>query len=778
MNETINGVLSYVKQESVPEDEKHLMVEELLKDLRYYAKTIEDPLEDIIRAEIRARLIKAINFDPSVCHTPFGEHRTTVLYEAIRLGLDDIVNTMLDLEHMKFRPEGKPCTYVTERDFLMAVQQDKLSLDTIKRLNTLNYHLNISDRHGVTPLMHAAQKGRMEVVEYLLAESADISAKDRYGWTAFDHAVRNNIMTPELLKKLHSPEQNINSGPITPLICVAANGNVEVAEYLLANGAKLELTDSRGDTAFHIAVKRNPVGVELLEKLWLSGMDIDKGESGLFAGRTPLMHAAMNANVEVMDYLLAKGADITVADGNGDTAFNYAFWSKHESVELLEKLSYPGQDINRGPFTPLMHAAANGNVEVMDYLLANGADLTKTDRCGRTAFGNAVRHNHLNPEQLEKLWSPAEDINSNQPGSSSITPLMNAASESNVEVVDYLIAKGADINVVDCLGRTAFFHMIRFGKPSKELLAKLWTRKQDINFVEPVMERTPLMYAAGKGDAELVAYLLAKGADKEVVNKRGQTAFDIAVLHNKANVELLKTLLPSDSNMNLADNRGLTPLMHAVKTGDKAVILFLLNANANANANANPEYVAFNGTTVSSHAREAGHLGLYQQACKQYMQQQINLLLQNYRSSCLQSLFSKRHKPDHIAVAAILRNAVNNEGLSFDNMKCIINKCFLTLVNKGTKLYKPLKMLSTKFPQPGSEKYTSSELKEMTVGLLPDEMLTEESESVMVPLVGSVKYSSLQLEKLTTVSQLDEAPRDERDVGVLGVEESKSYMAP
>lgn len=114
-------------------------------------------------------------------------------------------------------------------------------------------------------------------------------------------------------------------------------------------------------------------------------------------GYTALMSAARGAQVEVIRFLLARGADATLADQNGFTALRCAVMQPSSDGAreaacvriLVEAGAEPNvRDGNDG--TPLMGAAWFGCVEAARELLQRGADATLVDKKGRTAKDLAI----------------------------------------------------------------------------------------------------------------------------------------------------------------------------------------------------------------------------------------------------------------------------------------------------------------------------------------------------------------------------------------------------
>jgi hypothetical protein len=93
-------------------------------------------------------------------------------------------------------------------------------------------------------------------------------------------------------------------------------------------------------------------------------------------GVTCLMDAAYKNNIEIVRYLLGKGADVNRKDKNGSTAMHYAARNKNDNKLIVELLLKHGADIehqNTEGETCLMIASSRKNVEVVRYLLEKGA---------------------------------------------------------------------------------------------------------------------------------------------------------------------------------------------------------------------------------------------------------------------------------------------------------------------------------------------------------------------------------------------------------------------
>lgn len=92
-------------------------------------------------------------------------------------------------------------------------------------------------------------------------------------------------------------------------------GHLKVANYLIKNGAALELQNNDGETPLMIASRHGHL--EMVSKLLDAGVNIDTQDK---RGLTSLMHAALRNNKDIVELLLNEGADKNIQDNNGNTA--------------------------------------------------------------------------------------------------------------------------------------------------------------------------------------------------------------------------------------------------------------------------------------------------------------------------------------------------------------------------------------------------------------------------------------------------------------------------
>ncbi len=231
--------------------------------------------------------------------------------------------------------------------------------------------------------------------------------------------------------------------------------------------------------------------------------------------------------------------------------------------------------------TSLHEASAAGHDEVVRYLLEHGANPTVRDKKGETPLFRAARNGHNNVMKVyaEKLGKKLKtesdpqktDEHCNLAGS---TLLLPAAWGGHAEVVQTLLAAGVDPNKADANGNTALLFAVRQFPVAKDaaLTAEEMKRAEqyrailkallnhapavDVNATD-INGNTALIYAAQKGDAELVKLVAEQpGADYSVCNLWGYNALAQAIV--AGHIDLAKQMYAAGAVPTPAEVEALT----------------------------------------------------------------------------------------------------------------------------------------------------------------------------------------------------------------------------
>ena len=165
------------------------------------------------------------------------------------------------------------------------------------------------------------------------------------------------------------------------------------------------------------------------------------------AADSPVADAAMAGDIAAVRALLADGADVNAAQGDGMTALHWA--AEHGDARLAEMLLYAGavvEPVTRiGGYTPLHIAARTGSDAVALMLLGAGADaaaaapgtgttpLHLAATAGSAPLVTALLDRGADPDAREDVWGQ--------------TPLIFAASMNRADAIRALLAAGADPDI-------------------------------------------------------------------------------------------------------------------------------------------------------------------------------------------------------------------------------------------------------------------------------------------------------------------------------------------
>ena len=146
--------------------------------------------------------------------------------------------------------------------------------------------------------------GHVETVKYLISHCAMIHARDRYGHTALDDALRfNQHQAIELLREAGAALNQAKQNGATPLIMACQQGQLECAQLLRDVGADVNQARLSGATPLLVACERGQL--ECVQLLLEAGAAIDQACND---GAAPLFAACHFGHLEVAKLLSSYGA--------------------------------------------------------------------------------------------------------------------------------------------------------------------------------------------------------------------------------------------------------------------------------------------------------------------------------------------------------------------------------------------------------------------------------------------------------------------------------------
>lgn len=315
-----------------------------------------------------------------------------------------------------------------------------------------------------------------------------------------------------------SPDEPRRPDGSTPLQWAVFNGDLAETQRLLKLGADPRTTNNYGVNALLLAA--DIADTALIGALLKAGADANSANAD---GETALHLVARSANVEAARLLVKAGARVDAREAFGEqTPLMWA--SARRQPQMMEFLISKGADIN-----------ANGAVRDYQRVATSESRAKSMDRGGLTPLMYAAKENCR--ECVEVLLKHKVDVD--KPDPSRVVPLSIAMLNGNWDIAKRLIEAGADVNQWDWFGRSPL-HVAIANMTSTGSRSPLDSDKPN--------------KATGR---DVINLLVERGADPNQQLYFGAT-------------------------FGASADRGLTPFLAAVATGDIDLVKLLLAHGANA----------------------------------------------------------------------------------------------------------------------------------------------------------------------------------------------------
>ena len=339
--------------------------------------------------------------------------------------------------------------------------------------------INAADKSGYTPLLNAAERGNMAIVEILTERGADLAARTLEGATAFGLAAGSTNRL--LLEWLSAKQPALDAKDQAPALQHAAlYGRLANVQWLLDKGVPVSVTINSG-TPLHAAAGGPGLVAEWRQERRLgvpSRPPPRPNDVGDDAG-------SEDDYARIVSLLLKSGAEVNAADSNGRTPLHIAVnCGCLPTADILLQHQADAQARNMYGKTPLHDAAALSDDRMVELLLANGARIEAKDNDQCTPLHNAAAWGNL--VTVKALLAHGADVSTRDRYRT--TPLHWAVMTTNVLLVTLLLDAGAAINALDMAGRTPLHQAADTGREAvvKLLLEhKAATTALDVNSDTP-----------------------------------------------------------------------------------------------------------------------------------------------------------------------------------------------------------------------------------------------------------------------------------------------------
>ncbi|XP_041097088.1 transient receptor potential cation channel subfamily A member 1-like [Polyodon spathula] len=420
--------------------------------------------------------------------------------------------------------------------------------------------MNLEGDLGNTPVMLACSIDNHEALNLLLTRGARLCEQNKLGHFAIHSAAfSGSKKSMEIILKKgeelgHQTERHINyvdkSGS-SPLHLAVHGGNIEVIQLCIASGAKIDLQQSDKSTALHFACTQGAIeAVKLMLSTYNGGLDVVNLIDG--AHQTLLHKATMFDHVELVEYLLMKGANIDSLDCESHS--------------------------------PLLQATTCGAWKTVELLVRKGANVKLKDSCGCNFL-------HLAVQQPKGLKNISEEILQLK----DVKELLNDEDNEGCVPLHYACRLGIQESVTNMLGLKVSLHLKSKDKKSPLHFAagfgrfntchQLLETMRDSRLLNEGDEKgmTPLHLASQNGHIKVVELLLRKGA-LFLCDYKGRTCLHYAAVEGYT--QTMKILLEKNINLiDKADEEGNTALHLAAREGHVSSVSLLLSKGAEISLN-------------------------------------------------------------------------------------------------------------------------------------------------------------------------------------------------
>ncbi|XP_055346257.1 ankyrin repeat and KH domain-containing protein 1-like isoform X2 [Paramacrobiotus metropolitanus] len=453
-------------------------------------KTLCTPLMLAVRDGSKEIVQLLLDYDADV--TRRDKDGKTAIMEACAAGRDDLVQLLIDhgscvadtdngnwnslthaaanghvrcaevvMRHLKYDKETQ------ERLKEVVKKEDKRNKKTKEKgkPNELDDY-DEAETAAESALAIAAQKGQYEFVKWYLAKKEQFKASEAEIQAACSRACYSKRLDlVRLVVEDYGAKVN-PEGPVieTPLCAAAACGDADIVKYLLTRGARVNESDASGFTPLMRACNEgngNLVPVLLHHEANVNAQNVQEDNSTPLCyavrkgnleivrtlvsaqanvnlgGTPPLLLAISMCNADAVEYLLANGANPVQKSSHNDTAL--AFAAEVGNFDLVKRFHGLGCDVDcvgEKGYTPLMRAAKKGSLEIIEYLLANGASINRassTNDC--TALSLACNKGWI--KIIEFLLE--RGANRHIKLKDNVTPLLEAVKSGNSEAADLVL---------------------------------------------------------------------------------------------------------------------------------------------------------------------------------------------------------------------------------------------------------------------------------------------------------------------------------------------------
>lgn len=331
---------------------------------------------------------------------------------------------------------------------------------------------------GMPPVVQAAKDADWARLSSLLSTQSNVQAVYGDGTSALHWAsYHDNVQAAVELIERGIDVDSVTDLGVTPLWLAADNGSSAMVDALLEHGANPNLNLLSGETLVMTAAHSG--NAALVRSLLAAGAS---PQGAVTRDQTALMWAAGQGHADVVAALLDYGAEV---DARTLVRSQFVKSEKEQDSHPLNKVW-----VEQGGNTALIFAARAGSLESARLLVAAGSDVNGLSAFGTSPAIMAVHGGNI--ELLEFLLKNGADIESSASGH---TALHAAILRGSLEAVALLLDHGANSEA-----------LLQKPTPARR-------QSTDYSFHDSLIGATPLWLAARFTEPKIMSLLLERGAD-------------------------------------------------------------------------------------------------------------------------------------------------------------------------------------------------------------------------------------------------------------------------
>ncbi|CAF1323136.1 unnamed protein product [Adineta steineri] len=458
----------------------------------------------------------------------------------------------------------------------IAAAQNRVDILTL----IVQYHgdLNIEDKNGWTPLHHAIRNNALNAIEFLLEHGVDNARLNKQQNAPIHLAIiHNQLDALKLIISKHPYQVDLpGERKKTPLHYAALIDNVEAAKILTNNHACLCLRSDVGNYPIHEAALNSSNRV--FNHLCETAKANDCGAKNLLSycnaeNHRPLHSSVIGGNIEAVEMCLKNGGSID---------------------DQQDDLS-----------TPVHLASSQGSLELLKLMFGCQPELIPkvirmADVQGMIPLHKAAMGDHV--DVIEYLLETGSDIDTRDV--SKRTSLLLAALNNSVQAVCYLLSKSASLSYRDDTDRN-LLHVTILQNLSIETIGNALFKRDNFRILFDQRDLDgyyPIHYASRDGLVNVLTTLIKHGAEINKKTNQRQSSLHFAAQYGRYNTcrQLLDTA-GFKRILNEPDHLGQTPLHLCCQNGHTRVVQLLLHKGAQFTK-------SFDGDTPLHEAASNGHV--------------------------------------------------------------------------------------------------------------------------------------------------------------------------